>query len=186
MIANAGWRCLATGFSVASKIAAMAVASEWPVIVRIPDLSDEVRRVQFREPADALNALLTASQRAVGERFDRDLDVDAELYRHGSDVYFSGSIAGPVHCSCPRCLEDFDWSLHRDFRFLIVKADPRERLEDDLGLDHYSGDEVDLSPLIREQAALELDGSILCVADCKGLCAGCGANLNSEACCCSK
>jgi len=154
------------------------------VIVRIADLSEEVRRVAFQEPASALNEVLAASPRTVGERFEDDARVQAEVYRQGSDVYVQGAIDAIVQCSCPRCLEDFSWPLHRDFRYLIVKAGAGEDLEDDLGLDHYHGDEVDLSPLVREQAALELDGSILCVDDCKGLCAGCGANLNHESCSC--
>ena len=56
--------------------------------------------------------------------------------------------------------------------------------EDDEGVDHYSGEDLDLGPLVREQALLSLDSLPLCSEDCRGLCVGCGANLNREACSC--
>ena len=86
----------------------------------------------------------------------------------------------PVH----GVLDEFRWPLRREFRFLIVKAGPDRDFEDDLGLDHYDGDELDLGRLAREQALLALDDSGLCSEACRGLCAHCGANLNRETCDC--
>ena len=154
------------------------------MIVRIPDLSDEVRLVDFREQATVINEVLGAGHRVVDRRFDSDVRVQAEVYRHGTDVYFIGSVAGKVTCTCPRCLDEFEWPLARKFRFLIVKADAAETFDDDTGLDHYEGDELDLGRLAREQVLLGLDESVLCSEDCKGLCAGCGANRNHEPCTC--
>ncbi len=67
---------------------------------------------------------------------------------------------------------------------MIVKAGLADTPDDDAGLDHYSGEELDLGPLVREQAVLALDDSAMCSDDCKGLCAGCGANRNREPCRC--
>ena len=154
------------------------------MIVKVADLSDAVRRAQYRESAGSLNEILGRSAPTVDERFEGDLDVDAEIYRSGTDVYLQGRVAGTVRCACRRCLDEIQWPLEREFRFLLVKEGEDAELEDDAGLDHYSGDEIDLSPLIREQALLALDESVLCSDDCKGLCAGCGANLNRELCTC--
>jgi uncharacterized metal-binding protein YceD (DUF177 family) len=55
---------------------------------------------------------------------------------------------------------------------------------DDLGLSYYSTEEIDLAPLITEQVILALPTRPLCAEDCRGICGGCGANLNSEACVC--
>ena len=43
---------------------------------------------------------------------------------------------------------------------------------------------LDLSSWARDAIALELPEKILCREDCAGLCAGCGADLNREACTC--
>jgi len=157
------------------------------VIIKVPDLTDEVRSIDFAEAAAGLNEVLAASVGWSGQRFERDLDVQAEAYRHGTDVYVGGTVDGVVHCTCPRCLDDFEWPLQRRFRFLLVKASregSEDGLDDDTGLDHYEGDEVDLSRLVKEQAVLALDESALCSEACRGLCPGCGANRNHEPCGC--
>lgn len=154
------------------------------MIIRIPDLGDEGRQVDFRETAGALNELLAASAGSGEHRFEQDLGVHAEIHRHGSDIYLSGTLDGAVHGNCRRCLDDFDWPLHRDFKFLIVKEGEGEILEDDTGVDHYEGDELDLGRLVREQALLGLDDSVICSDDCRGLCPGCGANRNHAPCTC--
>ncbi|HYC54810.1 MAG TPA: DUF177 domain-containing protein [Candidatus Binatia bacterium] len=155
------------------------------MIVRVPDLTEEVRRVDFREPASALNARLSESPGWDDQHFGEDAGVVGEIYRIGSDVHFSGEVATTVRSACPRCLEEFTWPLRRKFRFVIVPAPAGVDPEDDDGIDHYSGDDLDLSPLVGEQALLALDHSLLCSEGCRGLCAGCGANLNQEDCGCA-
>jgi uncharacterized protein len=153
------------------------------VIVKIAELSGEVRRADFRASASALNASLAAGG-GMHLRFDEDPEVVAEIYRHGTDVYFCGSVRGRVVSECPRCSDEFAWTMEREFKFLIVKEGGSDVPEEDTGLDHYSGDEIDLAPLAGEQAILGLDETVLCSESCKGLCSQCGANLNSETCDC--
>jgi uncharacterized protein len=52
-------------------------------------------------------------------------------------------------------------------------------------LSYYSGDEIDVTPLIVEQVMLALPTRPLCAEDCLGLCDSCGANLNRETCDCA-
>jgi uncharacterized protein len=59
-----------------------------------------------------------------------------------------------------------------------------ELAEDDLDLYTYEGEEVDLSPLFREQVVLAVPFAPLCSEDCKGLCPQCGADRNLERCDC--
>lgn len=155
------------------------------MIIRVPDLKEEVRQLEFFEPAAALNTRVDASPGACDQHFARDLAVVAEIYRSEHDVHFSGSIEGDVKATCGRCLEEYEWPLYRDFSFVILPASSAaDDAEDDEGVDHYSGDDLDLSPLVTEQALLALDSLPLCSPDCRGLCAGCGANLNREECRC--
>ena len=156
------------------------------MIVKVADLSEVVRRIRTRENAGPLNDLLSQVPRGGEQRFESDLDLDAELYRHGTDVYFQGTVAAAVRTTCGRCLDEFTWTLERPFRFLIVKQAGGVEPEDDIGIDHYAGDQIDLAPLVREQTLLALDETGLCSEECKGLCVGCGANLNREECSCRR
>ena len=47
------------------------------------------------------------------------------------------------------------------------------------------GPVVDLAEVAREQVDLALPLRVLCRDDCRGLCPGCGADLNREACRCT-
>lgn len=157
------------------------------MIIRVPDLKEEVRQLDFFEPAAALNTRVDASPGACDQHFARDLAVVAEIYRSGHDVHFSGSIDAVVKAACGLCLDDFERPIYRDFSFVILPATSvGDDAEDDEGVDHYSGDGLDLSPLVTEQALLALDSLPLCSPDCRGLCSGCGVNLNREQCRCAE
>ncbi|NIO05105.1 MAG: DUF177 domain-containing protein, partial [Proteobacteria bacterium] len=56
----------------------------------------------------------------------------------------------------------------------------------DLKAGFFSGDEVDLSGLIREQILLGIPYKALCHEECKGLCSQCGINLNEGNCGCER
>ena len=47
-------------------------------------------------------------------------------------------------------------------------------------------EQLDLDELMGEVFILNLDTKNLCSEDCKGICPGCGADLNKEACRCKR
>jgi uncharacterized protein len=55
---------------------------------------------------------------------------------------------------------------------------------EDLDVFPFDGEIVDLEPLLREQFVLAIPFAPLCREDCKGLCAQCGINKNTESCKC--
>ncbi len=46
--------------------------------------------------------------------------------------------------------------------------------------------EIDISPALRDSIVLERPMKEICSKECKGLCAGCGINLNTSSCKCKK
>ena len=56
---------------------------------------------------------------------------------------------------------------------------------DDIVLLNKDG-ELELDELMREVFLLEMDTKNLCSEDCKGLCPGCGVDLNVESCRCKR
>jgi uncharacterized protein len=47
---------------------------------------------------------------------------------------------------------------------------------DDLNVEHFRGDRLDISHIIAEQISLALPMKPLCRADCSGFCPDCGAS----------
>jgi len=63
-------------------------------------------------------------------------------------------------------------------------ADDAELGADDLDLDFYDNDELNLNSLIETETTLALPMKPLCRPECRGLCPVCGVNRNTTACSC--
>jgi uncharacterized protein len=50
----------------------------------------------------------------------------------------------------------------------------------------FTGTQLAIADILREQVLLALPMKVLCTIDCKGLCPNCGTNLNSGNCNCPK
>ena len=88
-----------------------------------------------------------------------------------------------LSCVCDRCGTAFEKPLHLPLERMLAEELEDEDNDDILLLDDGA---FDLDELAREALILNMDTKTLCREDCKGLCSGCGANLNFEACRCKK
>ena len=84
-------------------------------------------------------------------------------------------------CVCARCLKEFEYPIHQQ-----VSAYLTEGGEDGEDPDSYllQGDKIDLDEIIITEFVLETTDTILCDADCAGLCEKCGFDLNEGPCDC--
>jgi len=115
--------------------------------------------------------------------------VQLHVVRDGTDVVVTGTIAATVPVVCSRCLEEFRSEIHPvvDARYVPKLADHDVELgADDLDLDFYQNDELNLSALVETETSLALPMKPLCRPDCQGLCPACGVNLNTTRCTCER
>lgn len=88
---------------------------------------------------------------------------------------------------CSRCLAETEQSFSESAEFVFIPIppamSPEQRLEEeDFATQFFSGEEIDIAPLIREMVILAIPIKPLCKPDCKGLCPVCGADRNRERC----
>jgi uncharacterized protein len=158
------------------------------VKLRVDDITAEAREISFAEPEQEINRIV--SQGPVREyQVAAPVDVALSYYRAGTDLFISGEVAVQTTASCARCTEDFPATRRRPFRYVLAPKvigydNDSDLRADDIEFTLYEGDEVDLTPLIREQLLLALADRPLCREDCRGLCARCGENLNQRECGC--
>ncbi len=158
--------------------------------LHVEDISAQVKTLDFAEPHDEVNRLL--EQGPIHEyRVKRPFAVHLAYYRSGMELFFSGSLSAEVIATCARCAEDFSVATRRDFRFVLTPKSMgdlggKDLNAEDLEFSLYEGEEVDVSPLVREQLLLALPTRPLCQEGCRGLCSQCGVNLNLTSCSCSK
>jgi len=111
-----------------------------------------------------------------------------KLTNAGSRIVVEGPLAAPVELNCCRCAEPFGFELQTEVEENFVPEGSQEATTaaEPFSVFTFTDERVELSELLRQEALAALPMQPLCRPDCKGLCAGCGANLNKDACSCQK
>ena len=100
-------------------------------------------------------------------------------------MVMTGQIRTTIHGVCDRCAADFDQDVEFPLDVVLVAELANEENEDERVFD-LKGDCADLEEIVRTVFVLNMDSQLLCDPECKGICGGCGKNLNHERCACQK
>jgi uncharacterized protein len=98
------------------------------------------------------------------------LNVKAHLQKVDNFVIADTRIKADFGYLCSRCLEELYAEEERSYKF-DFEIDPT--------LEY-----IDLGEEIRQEIIMANPAKVLCSKSCKGICPGCGANLNKEQCKC--
>lgn len=109
----------------------------------------------------------------------RNFEGIVTIGRTPQGLILQGDFSAETTLECGRCLNDFDYELNWDFTELYA-FNEKSVSESDLLLP--KDQQIDLQPLIREYALLEIPTKPVCRPNCKGLCAVCGEDLNKNDC----
>ena len=110
--------------------------------------------------------------------YSRPVSVNGTLTLGGNEVWAEGEIEYFVSTKCSRCLDDVIFHNIVEFDETFSEDDNAD------GAYLYSRGVVDLAEMVNEKLLLSFPVSVLCKEDCKGICSGCGVNLNHEDCKC--
>jgi uncharacterized protein len=164
------------------------------LVINVEDLSEEP--APFRLPLegeawDRCRDALPEHELAVRETLALQLDG----HSLGRRLLFRGRLAGSVELPCARCAETYEQRFDEPVELLLepfmddgeVPEGGVEIDAEDGSLGRYAGEELDFEPLVTEVLLLAWPMQPRCTEDCRGLCPGCGQNLNdarSEGCAC--
>ena len=142
--------------------------------IRVDEIPDSGRLLHLHWGQEKLRQFL-----AQDDPFElnllRPVNVDLEISRKMDHIHVTGSVKGSLQVACHRCLKSFPWALDEAVDVVLVEE---ERLPD--------GVAIEVDRLIAEQIFLALPYKVLCSETCKGICPGCGVNLNDETCTCKQ
>jgi len=116
-----------------------------------------------------------------------DLHWKLLLERKDRLFQFSGEWQGAMKRSCSRCNASFECQFsgktERIFKLGVASND--DDSEDECEYLAPPG-EINLVDVLREDVWLAWKADVICSDSCKGMCQGCGVNLNREACQCKQ
>ena len=98
----------------------------------------------------------------------------------GESIALSGKMEAKLSSRCARCDEPFTETLVVPLEERFVKGVSEEDEESYT----FSGEVLDITPMVMDNLFLNMPISSVCSEDCKGLCPVCGCNLNTAQCAC--
>ena len=120
-----------------------------------------------------------------GQRpFARAVHITGRVRNMAGAMLLNAKLSCVLSLVCDRCARPFEREKTVEYETLLALELEGGESDDIVLLD---GDgELDLDGLMEEVFLLEMDTKNLCSEDCRGLCSGCGADLNHESCRCKK
>jgi len=109
----------------------------------------------------------------------QDLTGSVIIGRTPQGLIVQGKFSADTKLECVRCLREFNFSLNWDITDLYA-FNKKSVSESELLVPDDA--HLDLAPLVREYALLEIPISPLHDSECKGLCPECGQDLNIRDC----
>ncbi len=120
-----------------------------------------------------------------------ELKLNLSASSSGDKVIITGTLEASIEADCSRCLERFRQVIRSDFSeaFTVLshstaEADPRLLAAETAENLTVRGDYLYIDEFIRQLIILAQAYNPLCRPECRGLCAGCGEDLNTNKCRC--
>lgn len=135
----------------------------------------------LRQPGAVKPVDVTVSGAALDVHHDAlsgNIGVDVLLSVMNDGIVVTGAVTAPWARPCRRCLTDLSGLASAEISELYQV----EIIDEDAY--PITDNQLDLAPMARQAALLELDDERLCRTDCAGLCPKCGIELNNASCDC--
>ena len=119
-----------------------------------------------------------------GKPFAQPVRVEGQVRNRAGALELKARLDTVLSLTCDRCAKPFQREKTVDYGTLLAFELANGESDDIVELDRDGG--LELDELMREVFLLEMDTKNLCSQDCRGLCPGCGADLNVETCRCKR
>lgn len=116
--------------------------------------------------------------------FTQPVQAEGQVRNMAGALVLSARLNTTLSLTCDRCAKPFTREKTVEYETLLA-FELANAESDDIVVLNRDG-ELGLDELLQEAFLLEMDTKNLCSEDCRGLCPGCGADLNTEPCRCKK
>ena len=163
--------------------------------LQISQMKEGENPFQFNSLQDGWVKEVIQHVEAQGYDVQGPLRIDVNLTKLEPDYYLRGKLAFAIQQNCARCAESFSLPIEHQFNVALAHistakvrgaAALTEEESEEMDVNFFEGNEIDLGPIVEEQFFLSVPYQSLCKSDCKGICQKCGRNRNAGDCGCSQ
>lgn len=112
------------------------------------------------------------------------LHLTGRISRDGRNFLLKAKVNFDYKGACSRCLKDLEVPVAYEIDAYLMKEKYDEDSYEDVDIFPLEGTEVDLLELVDSTLTYNMPQKVLCSEDCKGICSGCGVDLNTHDCVC--
>ncbi len=120
--------------------------------------------------------------------FKNEINIRSELEKRDKNIFVLNHVQTQAVFECDKCLVNFTVNIEDEFKLSFTSdkkyAEYKSNDEEMVQLIMPNTREIDLAAGIRDSLILTLPMRVVCSDSCKGLCPGCGINLNEATCQC--
>ena len=116
--------------------------------------------------------------------FVQPVRVEGQVRNRAGALELKARLDAALSLTCDRCAKPFQRDKTVEYETLLAFELANGESDDIVELNQDG--ELELDELMREVFLLEMDTKNLCSPDCRGLCPGCGVDLNVEPCRCKR
>lgn len=127
---------------------------------------------------------LTGEEWNGTQPFIQPIQVEGMVRNMAGAMLLNARLSTVLSLACDRCAKPFEQEKTVEYETLLDFELANGESDDIVLLDKEG--ELELDPLMQEIFLLEMDTKNLCSQDCKGLCPGCGVDLNTQSCRCKR
>ena len=135
----------------------------------------------LKEPSGAVRTYDVAEQITLADAA-HTIRGSVKLFRAGDGLWVTAELESSLPCTCSLCLEEYAQPIAliideetQSAGALKEEESERLRIDDDI---------LDLTEAVRQYLEIAAPMKPICRPGCKGICPGCGANLNDGVCGC--
>lgn len=156
------------------------------MIVSLSEINDDGAFFHIRKTAEWLAGSEPARVGGDCVCVNSDIEFRLDLTRTVNEITVRGKAAFSISSPCSLCLNEVTSDMALDVNLFLSSSRREETSGSDGDADYetYEGEKIDLGDYLREKINISLPFKVVCGEDCRGLCCGCGKNLNEEKCVC--
>lgn len=148
-------------------------------LVKFFELADKVYPFEGEVKTDSINEYL------VEFKITEPIKYKGDIYKVDGSYLISAEIDYKYETKCDRCFETTVKEINTSLSAKLEDYSKQyEDNENDDDIIYYTKGILDLDEYILMEVASSLPMKTLCDENCKGLCSGCGIDLNKESCTC--